>query len=458
MKRLVIVGDTFLDIDIHGRSDRLCPEAPVPVVDAAREVRRPGAAGLAAMLAARDSPRTSLITALGDDQAGRQLRELLEPHVDLVAMPLAGTTVRKIRIRVGNQLITRIDHGDGRSPTGELDEAAAMTLLRADAVLVADYGRGIAEHSGLRRLLAELAPAIPIVWDPHPSGPLPVRGLRLVTPNQAEAERLAPGADNHRQLAEHLRGAFASHAVAVTRGAQGATLATETQTTRVPPPPDVPVAADRWVDTCGAGDQFSAAAANALLTGGDVHRAVSRGVEAASRFVAAGGVGVLHGDQSADEPEMDTGIVDAFELAARVRGEGGTLVATGGCFDLLHPGHVSLLRRARSMGDALVVCLNSDDSIRMLKGAGRPILTAADRARLLAELAVVDAVVVFDEPTPTQVLERLRPHIWVKGADYAGRPIPESHTVYRHGGEVVVVPTVDGYSTTKLIATMSTQT
>ncbi|WP_026929748.1 PfkB family carbohydrate kinase [Glycomyces tenuis] len=455
MKRLVIVGDAFLDIDVHGRSERLCPEAPVPVVDAAEEVRRPGAAGLAALLAARDSPRTSLVTALADDRAGRRLRELLEPHVDLVAMPLQGATVRKIRIRVGNQLITRVDHGDGRAPTGELDDAAAMTLARADAVLVADYGRGVAEHTGLRRLLAELAPAVPIVWDPHPAGPPPVRGLRLVTPNQAEAERLAPGTADHRRLAEHLRSVFASDAVAVTRGAQGATLATATQTTRIPPPDDAAVAAERWIDTCGAGDQFSAAAANALLTGGDTHRAVTAAVEAASRFVAAGGVAALHGDGTETGPGTGAVAADAFELAARIRCDGGTLVATGGCFDLLHPGHVSLLRRARAMGDALVVCLNSDDSVRDLKGPGRPLHTAADRARLLAELAVVDAVAVFDEPTPARLLERLRPHIWVKGADYADRPIPESHTVHRHGGEVVVVPTLDGHSTTKLIATMN---
>lgn len=456
MKRLVIVGDTFLDIDLHGRSDRLCPEAPVPVVDVAEEIRRPGAAGLAAMLAARESPRVSLVTALADDHAGRRLRELLEPHLDLVAVPLQGGTVRKVRIRVGNQLITRIDHGDGRAPTGELDEAAAMTLARADAVLVADYGRGLAAHTGLRRILTELAPAIPIVWDPHPSGPPPVRGLRLVAPNQTEAERLAPDVDDHRRLAEHLRGAFDCEALAVTRGAQGATLATATQTTRIPPPVDAVAAEDRWVDTCGAGDRFSVAAANALLAGADVHRAVAAAVEAASRFVAAGGVGAC--DEERAEPETAPGEADAFELAARVRRDGGTLVATGGCFDLLHPGHLSLLRRARAMGDALIVCLNSDESVRKRKGAGRPVLLAADRSRMLAELAAVDAVVVFDDPTPTRILDRLRPHLWVKGADYEGRPLPEAQTVHRHGGEIVVLPTVDGYSTTKLIATMNART
>ncbi|GAB3238498.1 PfkB family carbohydrate kinase [Glycomyces halotolerans] len=456
MKRLVILGDTFLDIDLHGSSERLCPEAPVPVVDASEELRRPGGAGLAALLAARDAPRVSLVTALADDHAGGRLREMLEPHVDVVGAPLRGSTVRKIRIRSGGQLVTRIDHGDGRAAEIEMSDAVAMTLARADAILVADYGRGMAAQQPIRRLLAELAPSIPVVWDPHPKGPLPVRGTRLVTPNQGEAEKLAPGAGSIQQLAEHLRGEFGSHAVAITQGDQGATLASDSQTVRVPPPSDLPAAPDGWIDTCGAGDQFGVAAAIALLVDRDVHRAVSGAVDAASRFVAAGGVGAVVGQtpSTPTTPATETGI-DAFELAARVRRSGGTLVATGGCFDLLHPGHVSLLRRARAMGDALVVCLNSDESIRRLKGSGRPILAAEDRARLLTALATVDAVTVFEETTPTQVLERLRPDVWVKGGDYANQPIPESHTVMRHGGEVVVVPTVDGYSTTELIATMN---
>jgi rfaE bifunctional protein nucleotidyltransferase chain/domain len=135
-----------------------------------------------------------------------------------------------------------------------------------------------------------------------------------------------------------------------------------------------------------------------------------------------------------------------------VRAGGGTVVATGGCFDLLHAGHVSLLRQARALGDALVVCLNSDESVRRLKGPGRPIVSAEDRARLLTELVSVDAVVVFEEPSPAAVLERLRPHVWVKGGDYAEADMPEAATVRWHGGEVVLIPTVSGYSTSRLVA------
>jgi rfaE bifunctional protein nucleotidyltransferase chain/domain len=141
----------------------------------------------------------------------------------------------------------------------------------------------------------------------------------------------------------------------------------------------------------------------------------------------------------------------AFEMAAEVRARGGRLVATGGCFDLLHPGHVSLLRQARAMGDALIVCLNSDDSVRRLKGPSRPIVAERDRARLLGELASVDAVTIFDESSPAALLERLRPDIWVKGGDYAEADLPEAGVVRRHGGEIALIPTVRGYSTTQLV-------
>ncbi|WP_280362495.1 adenylyltransferase/cytidyltransferase family protein [Nocardia wallacei] len=178
--------------------------------------------------------------------------------------------------------------------------------------------------------------------------------------------------------------------------------------------------------------------------------AIHEAVCAAATFVGDGGA-----SGAAEPPARDRrheSPDDPFALAERVRRSGGRLVATGGCFDLLHPGHISLLRQARSLGDALVVCLNSDESIRGRKGADRPVVPAHDRARVLLELSSVDAVVVFDEPTPTGLLERLRPDVWVKGDDYAGSDLPEADTVHRHGGEIVLVPVLPGYSTTRLVA------
>jgi D-beta-D-heptose 7-phosphate kinase/D-beta-D-heptose 1-phosphate adenosyltransferase len=231
-------------------------------------------------------------------------------------------------------------------------------------------------------------------------------------------------------------------AVAVTLGARGALLSYGEGAPMVVPA--VPVTGG---DPCGAGDAFAAAAAQALADGAVTGEAVSAAVAAASAFVARGGASAWDADEPnvAAEPGVDA-------VIARVRAAGGTVVATGGCFDLLHPGHVATLRAARGLGDCLVVCINSDASVRRLKGPARPLVTAADRARVLEALEFVDAVEVFDEDTPAEVLDRLRPDVWAKGGDYAGADLPEAAVLRRWGGQAVVLPYLDGHSTTALVA------
>ncbi|WP_439379526.1 PfkB family carbohydrate kinase [Amycolatopsis lexingtonensis] len=450
MKPLVVLGDTLLDVDAEGTAERLCPEAPVPVVDLTARRRRPGGAGLAALLAARSAAEVVLVTPLGDDEGGHALTGLLEPDVTMLPLPLRGTTVCKTRVRAGGQSLLRLDSGDGTAGTGPLPGPVREALAEAGAILVADYGRGLTRNPHVRRVLHERAGHVPVVWDPHPRGARPVPGTALATPNLAEARAVLAGHEDPAELAKLLRGHWHAGAVAVTTGARGAVLADGLGETEVPIPAAARPPGHPAPDTCGAGDRFAAAATAALLGGADVPEAVATAVEAAARFVAAGGAIAL---STEDGPVPDPQpAADAFGLAERVRAGGGRLIATGGCFDLLHPGHVSLLRQARSLGDALVVCLNSDASVRALKGPGRPLVHDRDRARLLAALSFVDAVAVFDEPTPDAVLERLRPHVWVKGGDYAAADLPERAVVQRHGGEVVLVPTVPGYSTSRLVA------
>jgi rfaE bifunctional protein nucleotidyltransferase chain/domain len=201
-------------------------------------------------------------------------------------------------------------------------------------------------------------------------------------------------------------------------------------------------------DPCGAGDSFAAAAAVRLAAGSLPSEAVRAAVLAASAFVAAGGASrVAAAGFAFSEPRP----AQAAELAERVRGGGGTVVATGGCFDLLHAGHVRMLQAARALGDCLIVCLNSDASVRRLKGPDRPLVGQDDRAAVLGALECVDAVAVFEEDDPRAILETLRPDVWAKGGDYALGDLPEAEVLASWGGRAVIVPYVSGRSTTRLI-------
>jgi rfaE bifunctional protein nucleotidyltransferase chain/domain len=455
---LVVVGDVLLDEDIEGVSTRLSPDAPAPVVDVTGDRRHPGGAGLAAALAARGGRDVVLVTALGDDDASEAVRRGLRGRVRLLEIPLDGTLPVKTRVLAGGRPVVRIDRGGGTP--GEPGDAVRDALADAHAVLVADYGRHTA--GAVRPLLEDAARRTPLVWDPHPQGDPPVPGARLVTPNAAEARALHPGsgettlgayAERGARLAERWRAA----GVAVTLGERGVLLVRPGSGTPMLVP--VPYRADG--DPCGAGDCFAATTAAGLADGLLPEEALQRAVAEAAAFVAAGGAGnpglwrAEPGPGPVDEPATD-----AFGLAERIRARGGTVVATGGCFDLVHAGHVGLLESARRIGDCLIVCLNSDASVARRKGPGRPLNPVADRARVLAALGSVDAVAVFEEDTPETVLARLRPDVWVKGGDYSVQDLPEAEVLRGWGGQAVVLPYLDGRSTTLLArrAAMAAQT
>lgn len=465
---LVIVGDSLLDVDLEGTADRLAPDAPVPVLDCEHESQRAGGAGLAAAIGARQTgTRVVLITALGADRDGALLRKILEREVEVLTVPLQGSTPRKVRVQARGQSLLRLDVGNGTAAPGPLDPVIDRALAGAGTVLVSDYGRGMTAHPGLRARLIRLRRDIPVVWDPHPRGAPPVPGVRLATPNAAEARGFAAAVSGSGRDPQHrspaaagaevstaaadaslLVKSWAASAVSVTMGERGALLSVGDATPFVAPAPPVqPVSA---ADTCGAGDCFAVMAAQVLRKGGVLTEAVAEAVRAAAEFVRHGGARRANAGPavpSALAPERS-----AWDVIADVRGRGGTVVATGGCFDLLHSGHVSLLRDARRLGDCLVVCLNSDASVRELKGPGRPLVPAPDRARVLTALECVDAVLIFKETTPASLLEQLRPDIWVKGGDYAGAELAEAEVVRRHGGQAVLLPYLGHVSTSRIVA------
>jgi len=443
--RLTVVGDVLLDEDITGSVERVSPEAPVVVVGRLSRTASPGGAGLAAMLAAREGHLVTLVTSIADDNGGRLVRtELAKAGVSVFDLPGGSQTAVKTRVRAAGQTLLMLDgspheavQAGGPVPRGALD-----AIRSAEAIHVADYGRGVAAFGGIREAIAEMAGRVPVIWDPHPLGPAPLPMVTLVTPSSAEARHLAagsapPGLPGDVRSGRALTAEWGVGHVVVTRGEYGAVLVSNAPI----PPIVVPAPFKAAGDARGAGDRFAVAVATALGAGACLSDAVRDGVGVASSFVA----------RTAAAWPGEASEQDAMRVAARVRDAGGTVVATGGCFDLLHRGHVAMLKQARQLGDCLIVCVNDDASVSRLKGEPRPLATVADRAAVLEALECVDAVAVFGEDTPERILSVLRPDVYVKGGDYAIGELPEQATVESAGGHVVLVPYLDGHSTSTMI-------
>jgi rfaE bifunctional protein nucleotidyltransferase chain/domain/rfaE bifunctional protein kinase chain/domain len=462
-----VVGDSILDRDVDGSVTRVAPDAPAPVVDVASTDERPGGAALAALLLHRQGARVTLATCLGDDAAGARVRELLE-GVEVVTLGVPAATRTVTRVRSGATTLVRLDT-PAPPPDGALDAGGlAAALAGADAVLVADYGRGVAADAGVRAALS--AAGRPLVWDPHPRGPAPAPGTAVATPNRAEVTALtsSPRLD---VAAGELRQAWDLPALVATDGERGAVVVDDAR-----PPVFVPAPRAVAGDACGAGDRFAGTVALALAGGAPLVDAVGAAVHDVARWLASGGVtaeshtldrdharpvgelnlrdvhdhGIVGGEHRHEEHDRGRSAASVRDHARRV-GSGSTLVATGGCFDVLHAGHVASLEAARRLGDRLVVLLNSDASVRRLKGPSRPVNGVADRRRVLESLACVDEVVVFDEDDPRAALSRLRPDIWAKGGDYDVASLPEAALLPEWGGRVVLLPHLPDRSTTRIL-------
>jgi rfaE bifunctional protein nucleotidyltransferase chain/domain len=465
--RVTVVGDALLDVDWTGAVERVCPDAPAPVLDQRDERIRPGGAALAAAFAAAAGAEVTLVTALGGDVAGDAVRSsLAAAGVAVLDLGLDGPTPVKLRLRSDGQSLVRVDRGCTPviRPGGWATDATDA-VLDADAVLVSDYGRGMAGLAPFGALLGAIES--PVVWDPHARGPVPPQGLDLLVPNCTEGRRLAgSGAaaqrngDGDAALAAFLARQFGCP-VALTVGLRGAIVA-------MPGAEPVLVPVDPAAgDPCGAGDRFAATAVVGRARGVPVVDAAEAAAAAARRHVVDGfgggapvgsplSVGASVAPAPTPAPVRSPGRptaadTDAAGLARAVRAAGGTVVVAGGCFDVLHAGHVRLLQSARRLGDCLIVCINDDLSVRRLKGRHRPVNPLADRVEVLRALGSVDAVHPFDEDDPCAALELLRPHVFVKGADHAQAELPERRVLGEWGGEIVFVPVVPGRSTTRVL-------
>lgn len=462
--RLLVVGDVILDRYVWGQVDRISPEAPIQVLDVTNEEYRPGGAGNVAVNLARLEAEVRLLGVVGGDGESQILLELLREQgvdTDLVTGDPERPTTVKTRMIAHGQQVLRVDR-ERRSPIGpairpRLSAALDDALTSIDAVLVSDYSKGLLAPDFLAEIFERAAVAdVPVLVDPKGTDFERYRGAYLLTPNRVEAERVLGVSleDDLETLGEGMRKDLDLPALIITLGPGGISVFREGRRPLV-----VPAVARAVYDVSGAGDTVLAAIGLCIGSGVDLEDAVRIANAAGGIVVGKVGTAQVTRQELIDSLLRPSGLghvkILARTEAARALEEerriGRRIVFTNGCFDLLHPGHLSTFEFCRKRGDVVVVGVNSDASVGRLKGPGRPILDQEERQRLLAGLADVDYVVLFDEDTPAGLIDALRPDVLVKGADWRGKEVVGRQTVEAGGGEVAFCPLVEGIGTSDII-------
>lgn len=456
--KVLVVGDVMLDRYWVGPSRRISPEAPVPVVKiSAASDRLGGAANVAANVAAMGAT-VNLIGLIGDDEPGREVARQCDANgigAHLLVDSKRETTL-KLRVMSQQQQLIRLDF-EADNPPSNGDALTAKyreCLAAADVVILSDYGKGTLNNSGELIRLAKEA-GTPVIVDPKSTDFSRYQGAFLVTPNYAEFERCVGACASDDEICEKAAALCRVHSIEqllVTRGERGMLLIRADEKTL-----SLATNAREVFDVTGAGDTVCAVIGAALAGGEQIDAAVSYANTAAGIAVAKSGTAaVSFAELQAVVVDRVAGdnVVTLAELMtalgpARQRGE--RIVMTNGCFDILHAGHVGYLAQARALGARLVVALNSDESVRRLKGQDRPINSLENRMAVIAALGAVDWVVSFDQDNPLSLVEAIKPDVLVKGGDYAVADIIGGELVRANGGDVVVLPFVQGLSTSNIV-------
>ncbi len=463
--RVLVVGDVMLDRYWHGGTNRISPEAPVPVVRVEEVESRPGGAGNVALNITALGGSAILLGLTGDDEMARSLERILkEQKVDcrferLESLP----TITKMRIISRHQQLIRLDFEDGFPSLNdtELLSQFGNLLPTSDLVLLSDYGKGTLRDAQVFIQQARAAGKRVLV-DPKGTDFGNYRGATLITPNLSEFEAVVGRCEDEKVLVERglaLMKEHAFEALLITRGEQGMTLLESGKEPR-----HLPTHAREVFDVTGAGDTVISVLAAGLAAGMPLEAATQLSNVAAGIVVGKLGTASASLDEIraalAEQEVVHRGVVTEEDLvtaveAARSRGE--SVVFTNGCFDILHAGHVTYLEQASRLGDRLVVAVNTDETVRQLKGPERPVNTLELRALVLAALGCVDWVVPFSEETPERLICRVRPDFLVKGGDNDPDKIPGARCVREAGGEVRIMEYVEGCSTSGLISGIRTR-
>jgi len=470
--RVLVVGDIILDRYVMGDVSRISPEAPIQILRQNRAYNNPGGMASVACNLVRLGAEVVLAGVVGDDGPGKELTSLLQDRgldaSGLVVEKGRPTTLKSRYVAASQharQQILRVDHETdaalGTKTRARLAERAHESLQGVDVCVFSDYDKGVIESQFARDLIKAARDAgVPVLIDPKGSDFDKYAGATALTPNRSEAStaggrRITSYADAD-AVAETLIASLDLECIYITldrdgiyvkeRGAPGSAIKTDPREVY-----DVTGAGDNVISVLsfalGAGTSSLSAAALANIAGGiavEHFGVVTVGWDEIAARIALGSGG--------ESKLLSTTMLEQLLDGARAAGR--SIVFTNGCFDILHPGHVDLLRRARAEGDLLVVGLNSDASVRRLKGADRPVHDISARATVLGGLASVDYIASFDEDTPERIIERIRPDVLVKGSDWADKGVVGREFVESHGGKVVLLELVPGHSTTNIISKM----
>ena len=456
---VLVVGDVMLDRYWHGPTNRISPEAPVPVVKVTMVEERPGGAANVAMNIASLGANSRLVGLTGIDDAAKALTETLNAvkvRCDFVAIP-THPTITKLRVLSRNQQLIRLDFEEGfeNVDAQPMLERIEQALPNIGALVLSDYAKGALTQVEKMIALANKA-GVPVLIDPKGNNFERYRGATLLTPNMTEFEAIVGRCKDNQDVEEkgmQLLQSLDLTALLITRSEQGMSLIRRDEA-----PLHLPTEAQEVFDVTGAGDTVIGVLAASIASGRPLHEACALANAAAGVVVGKLGTSTVSPIEleNAIRGRADNGfgVMDENQLklaVANARQRGEHIVMTNGCFDILHAGHVSYLANARKLGDRLIVAVNSDASTRRLKGETRPVNPLEQRMIVLGALGAVDWVVPFEEDTPQRLIAEVLPDILVKGGDYRPEDIAGSAEVWAAGGEVMVLNFENGISTTNII-------
>lgn len=467
-QHVLVIGDVMLDRYLMGEVSRISPEAPVPVVLIKSEQQRAGGAANVAANLALLGITTHMIGLIGDDHEGKQLlAAMVENGINTQAMITtpARPTIAKTRILGGHQQMMRLDQEETSvlldTETTQVMQAIDQALKQQPALIIlSDYAKGLLTEQVCQYVITYgRANGTPVLVDPKGRNYDKYRGATALTPNKKETAEACDTHINDSALidkASALKQCLALDFLAVTRGEEGITLIAE-QTDYLS------ATAKQVFDVSGAGDTVIATLAAGLIHGLNPLDSLALANLAAGVVVGkVGTVPITKADlidaiataQGSQQAHKISELPELLEKVANWKQQGQKIVFTNGCFDLLHAGHVTYLEGAKKRGDRLILGLNTDRSVSALKGPTRPVVNEKDRARVLAALESVDAVILFDEDTPLNLINAIQPNIIAKGSDYSADQVVGGKEVISWGGEIALIDLVEGRSTTNLIKKM----